>query len=174
MQSQNWRQNTARIWIPAGGQPIDVQRRLSFLLLLSMVEMACGMERHGCLCTRGEDRTQPGYGSLRVSQPIDVKCQLSIYFFSLWWRWHAVNTWPRQHVCTRGEDRAQPGYGSLCVCVCVCGQLENPLRWYCLHGWKRRRRRLIEGNAKSLRLKSDLEKKRLCGRCLSVWAPFPS
>jgi hypothetical protein len=43
------------------------------------------------------------------------------------------------------------------LCVCVCGQLENPLRWYCLHGWKRRRR-LIEGDAKSLRLHSDMEK----------------
>ncbi len=70
---------------------------------------------------------------------------------------HAVNTWPRHGEVSISVVKTEYS-PDMDLCVCVCGQLENPLRWYCLHGWKRRRRRLIEGNAKSLRLKSDLEK----------------
>jgi hypothetical protein len=62
-----------------------------------------------------------------------------------------------------GEDgtlltcgRGQPGYGSLCVCVWPAGKSAEMV----LPPWVEtyRRRRLIEGNAKSLRLHSDLEK----------------
>ncbi len=54
-----------------------------FLLLLSLVEMACGMERHGCLCTRGEYRKQPGYGSLRVASQLTCSA-VSLFIPSLY------------------------------------------------------------------------------------------
>jgi hypothetical protein len=76
------------------------------------------MERHGCLCTRGEDRTQPGYGSLRVASQWTCSAA-SLFIPSLYGGDGTLLTRGRGSMFVHVVKTEHSPYMDLCVCVCV-------------------------------------------------------